>query len=175
MKKLFFLVCAVGAFIAIRDHMPARVHGGRDSFQVRRLAPSGPIVREDFRPKDAPYLAVYHGAKWCGPCQRFSPTLCSFYHDADKSTGRFQLFMASYDHSDSEMEAYMREHQMEFPAIPHADAGGWGVSTGPGIPNLVIIETGSGRVIASSFEGSNYVGCDRPLEVLRRIAALGHP
>lgn len=33
--------------------------------------------------------------------------------------------------------------------------------------------TATGEVVSSSFSGSTYVGCDKPLEVLRRIVREG--
>jgi hypothetical protein len=69
----------------------------------------------------------------------------------------------------------MRQHKMEFPATTVREAGRWGASTGSGIPNLIIIDTATGKVVSSSYEGSSYVGCEKPLGVLRRIVAQGHP
>jgi thiol-disulfide isomerase/thioredoxin len=176
-KKLFFAVCVVFGLVAILKEMKpaAKFNTAADTFQVERLGANGAVVREYFHPRGAPYLAVYHGASWCGPCQQFSPRLCEFYHDANKSKDRFQLLMVNYDRSHSDMIAYMRQHSMEFSAVGKAEAGGWGASTGNGIPNLIIIDTATGRVVSSSFEGSSYVGCDKPLGVLRTIIAQGHP
>ena len=64
---------------------------------------------------------------------------------------------------------------MEFPAVLRGEAGGWAASTGNGIPNLMIIDTATGKVVSSSFEGSEYVGCEKPLGVLATIVAQGHP
>ena len=176
-KKLILGVCIVFGIIAvIRALKPApRFNTAESTLQVQRLGGNGAVVREEFEPRLAPYHAVYHGAGWCPPCQQFSPRLAEFYHDADKSKNRFQLFMVNYDHSDADMIGYMREHRMEFPALRRGEAGAWGAATGNGIPNLIVIDTATGRVVASSFEGSTYVGCDKPLGVLRRIVAQGHP
>jgi thiol-disulfide isomerase/thioredoxin len=177
MKKFFLCVCAVfGAYALYREYRPApRFTNAEGTIQVERLGSGGDVVREEFKPALAPYLAVYHGAGWCGPCQRFSPHLAEFYHDADKTKLRFQLVMVNYDRSDEDMVAYMRQHKMEFPATTRREAGRWAASTGNGIPNLIIIDTATGKVVSSSFEGSTYVGCDKPLGVLRKIIAQGHP
>ena len=82
--------------------------------------------------------------------------------------------MVNYDHDDADMVAYMRQHKMEFPAVRRGESGSWGASTGNGIPNLMIIDTATGKVLSSSFDGSTYVGCDPPLRVLRTIIAQGH-
>jgi thiol-disulfide isomerase/thioredoxin len=137
---------------------------------VTRIGPDGAAVQEKLRPLNAPYLAVYHGAGWCPPCQRFSPELAEFYHSADKAALKFQLVMVDYDHSEEEMLAYMRQHRMEFPAVIRGSAGPWGRSTGNGIPNLMIIDTATGKVLSSSYDGGTYVGPGVPLEALRKIA-----
>jgi len=174
-----FLLCICllfGIFALIRALKPAaRFNSAQETLQVERLDGSGAVIREEFQPRLAPYLAVYHGAGWCPPCQHFSPGLAEFYHDADKTKHRFQLVMVNYDQSDEDMVAYMRQHRMEFPAVRRNEAGGWGKATGDGIPNLIIIDTATGKVVTSSFDGSTYVGCDKPLSVLRTIIAQGHP
>ncbi len=154
---------------------PVRFNKAADTLQVQRLGADGTVSREEFQPRLTPYLAIYHGAGWCPPCQRFSPQLAEFYHAADKSRQRFQLLMVNYDQTDAEMIAYMHEHRMEFPALRQTEAGEWGKATGEGIPNLIIIDTSSGKIVTSSFNGSTYVGCDGPLRVLRTIVAQGHP
>ncbi len=176
MKRLFLIACLV-----VGSYQIYHMLRGNPSFasadgelQVTQL--QGPaVVHHPFNPRLTPYLAVYHGASWCGPCQQFSPTLCEFFHAADKKPGYFQLLMVNYDRTDDDMIAYMREHKMEFPAVSQGSAGKWGTSTGNGIPNLIIIETATGKVVSSSFSGSDYVGCYKPLDVLKTIATVGHP
>jgi len=177
MKKFVItLVIFFGAIQAFKECRPApRFNAAAGSLQVERLDGSGTVIHEEFQPRLAPYLAAYHGAGWCPPCQHFSPVLSEFYHDADKTKHRFQLIMVNYDQSDADMVAYMRQHNMEFPAINRSDAGAWGAATGPGIPNLVIIDTATGKVVSSSYSGSTYQGCEVPLAVLRTIVAQGHP
>ena len=177
MKKfLIAILIVVGLFEALKGfRLAPRFGRAENTLQVERLGSGGAVVREEFQPRLAPYLAVYHGAGWCPPCQQFSPRLAEFYHDADKTRHRFQLVMVNYDHTDAEMVAYMRQHRMEFPAVIRREAGAWGAATGDGIPNLIIIDTATGKVVASSFDGSKYQGCDKPLGVLRTIIAQGHP
>jgi thiol-disulfide isomerase/thioredoxin len=177
MKNFLLGICVVfGVMAAIREFKPAaRFNKAESTLQVERLGSDGIMVHEAFNPRLAPYLAVYHGAGWCGPCQQFSPHLAEFYHDAAKTDLRFQLLMVNYDRSDADMGAYMREHKMEFPAVLRGDAGAWSASTGSGIPNLMIIDTNTGKVVVSSFRGTDYQGCDEPLRVLAKIVAQGHP
>jgi thiol-disulfide isomerase/thioredoxin len=177
MKKfLIVMVVFFGLMQAFREFRPTpRFSSAADTLRVERLDSDGTVIHEEFQPRLAPYLALYHGASWCGPCQQFSPRLSEFYRDADKTRLRFQLLMVNYDQSDSDMVAYMRQHHMEFPAIMRDDAGSWNAATGNGIPNLIIIDTATNKVVVSSFDGSTYQGCDVPLNVLRTIIAQGHP
>lgn len=177
MKRLFLGLCLLFGVFAVVRQVQSTPHfaAAPGALAVERLGPGGQVVHDSFQPRQAPYLAVYHGASWCGPCQQFSPRLSEFYRDADKAQGRFQLLMVNYDRSEGDMVAYMRQHRMEFPAVMRGDAGAWGVATGRGIPNLVIIDTASGKVVSSSFDGESYQGCDVPLAVLRRIVGSGHP
>jgi thiol-disulfide isomerase/thioredoxin len=177
MRKLILGIAVVFGLVSVYRgfHYRPRFDKADATLRVQRLDRNGHVDPEDFQPRSAPYLAVYHGASWCGPCQAFSPHLAEFYHDADKTKARFQLLMVNYDRSDADMIAYMRQHKMEFAGVRRADSGAWGASTGNGIPNLIIIETSSGKVISSSFDGSTYVGCDLPLKVLETIIAQGHP
>jgi thiol-disulfide isomerase/thioredoxin len=176
-KRLFLGVCILFGVLSLVDHVRSTPHfaSAPGALAVERLAAGGGMVHESFQPRGAPYLAVYHGASWCGPCQEFAPRLAAFYHDANKSQNRFQLLMVNYDRSEGEMVAFMHEHQMEFPAVLREEAGGWGAATGRGIPNLVIIETATGKVVSSSYGALGYQGCDAPLSVLRRIIGSGHP
>jgi hypothetical protein len=177
MKKLFLGLCVIfGIFTVLKDlKSKPRFGAAEDTLQVVRLGSGGQVIHEAFQTRLAPYLALYHSAGWCQPCQQFSPRLAEFFHDADKTKHRFQLVMVNYDHSDEDMIAYMREHRMEFPAVALGEAGRWSATTGSGIPNLIIIDTRTGKIVSSSFEGSTYVGCDKPLNLLRTIIAEGHP
>lgn len=169
---LFIILCViVGAYrlVGALKHQANFAHAPSE-IAVTRIVPSGDVVHETLNPLLAPYLAVYHGAGWCPPCQRFSPTLAEFYHAADKTGKRFQLVMVDYDRTEGDMLAYMRQHHMEFPAVMVASAGVWGKSTGNGIPNLMIIETSTGKVVSSSYSGDTYVGPGVPLDVLKNIA-----
>jgi thiol-disulfide isomerase/thioredoxin len=165
----FLILCVIVGAYRLLKRPPSFAHATSE-IAVTRIGPSGDVVHETLNPLLAPYLAVYHGAGWCPPCQRFSPTLAEFYHSADKTGKRFQLVMVNYDRSEADMLAYMRQHSMEFPAVMLGSAGPWGKSTGSGIPNLMIIDTATGKVVSSSFEGDTYVGPAVPLDVLRNIA-----
>lgn len=167
---LVLLVVCVGFAVIFLLKPSANFKHAPDSIQVERIDSTGAVVHETLHPSRARYLALYHGAGWCPPCQQFSPHLAEFYHAADKTKGAFQLVMVNYDRTDGEMLAYMRQHAMEFPAVMRASADAWGISTGNGIPNLMVVDTATGKVVSSSFNGDTYVGPMVPLEALKKIA-----
>lgn len=165
----FLLICL--AFAAVYLLRPgANFKHAPGEIEVERIDASGAVVHEGLHPLRAPYLAVYHGAGWCPPCQRFSPHLAEFYHSSHGATSKFQLVMVDYDRSEADMLAYMRQHTMEFPSVMRGAAGAWGRSTGSGIPNLMVIDTATGKVLSSSFDGDRYVGPEVPLQFLKDIA-----
>jgi thiol-disulfide isomerase/thioredoxin len=165
----FVVVCAV-FFVFRLFRRPVNFAHAPADLVVTRIDPGGAVVRETLHPYQTPYLAVYHGAGWCPPCQQFAPTLAEFYRSADKSSMKFQLVMVDYDQSEEDMLAYMRQHKMGFPAVMRGSAGPWGKATGRGIPNLIIIDTATGKVVSSSYDGDSFVGPDVPLQVLEKIA-----
>lgn len=163
-----FILCLV--LIAVRlFKRPVNFSSAPSEIAVTRIERGGSVVHETLNTLRAPYLAVYHGAGWCPPCQQFSPILAEFYHSADTARQKFQLVMVNYDHSEEEMLAYMRQHHMEFPAVMRGSAGPWGRATGSGIPNLIIIDTATGKVVSSSFDGETFVGPEVPLDVLKNL------
>lgn len=165
---VLLILCLIAAVVRL-SHPPASFFKAPPEIQVTRLAPGGIVVHEALDTRLAPYLALYHGAGWCPPCQRFSPRLAEFYHSADRKGLKFQLVMVNYDRSEGDMLAYMRQHRMEFPAVMRGSAGLWAKSTGNGIPNLMIVETSTGKVLSSSYDGDTYVGPDVPLEALKGL------
>jgi nucleoredoxin len=116
------------------------------------------------------YFGIYYSASWCGPCKQFTPKLVEFYNRVKPSNPDFELIFVSRDHSEPEMEAYMREDKMPWPALDFRKASSKHVLTsyrGSGIPCLVLIDA-NGKVLSHSYEGSNYVG---PNKVMKDIEA----
>ena len=163
--RVFLVLCVVVGLYRVLHRPPDRLRGPQQ-LNVIRLE-DGKAVKDVLNPGDKPYLALYHGASWCPPCQAFSPTLAAFYRTADHA--KFQLVMINYDHSAGEMIEYMKQHQMTFPAIQQGEAGAWSRSTGDGIPNLMIVDTATGKILDSSFSGSDYKGPQAPLDTLRQL------
>jgi nucleoredoxin len=123
----------------------------------------------------AKYIAFYFGAGWCGPCHKFTPDLVSFYNEMKpKHSGDFEVVFVSEDTNPTEMQNYMNEMSMPWPAL-RWDAVKFSQAAklaGPGIPSLVVVDS-QGRVVSNSFEGKNYLGPHKVLDDLRKLLDQG--
>ena len=96
-------------------------------------------------------VGLYFTAKWCHPCQIFTPQLVKFRNEHKDA---FQFVMMSWDKSLGEQQAYLDNEKMEVPAVrfddplPRSVARRFQVD---GIPALLIFDgdgnfiTGGGR------------------------------
>jgi thiol-disulfide isomerase/thioredoxin len=123
------------------------------------------------RPEPEVYL-VYFGARWCGPCRRFSPELVQAYQKLKKiAPERFELVFISSDNDDDEQVRYVREVGMPWPVLKYSSVGRveplekW---KGNGIPCLVAV-TREGDVLYHSYRGTEYLG---PSVVLRHVEEM---
>lgn len=129
-------------------------------------------------------IGLYYSAHWCGPCRKFTPQLVDYYNRVIRQQPDVEFVFVSADHSAREMENYMREANMPWPAVEYAkiDHSGLRKFAGNGIPCLVVVDQ-TGRVISNSFEGEKYLGPQKVLADLdtifaqvaaKRVAAGGH-
>jgi len=117
------------------------------------------------------YYAFYFSASWCGPCRRFTPQLAAFYRELKPKHPEFELVFVSSDRSEPEMERYMKEAGMPWPALEFRSIRSNRTVTkhaGPGIPCLVLVDA-DGKVLSHSYDGETYVG---PSKVVKDIAQL---
>lgn len=116
------------------------------------------------------YYAVYFSAGWCGPCHHFTPQLIEAYGKLKATHPEFEVVFVSSDRSEREMQAYMAEYKMPWPALRHsaiASTTALQRYAGNGIPNLVFIDA-DGDILSTSYVKGEYIG---PNKVLRDIAA----
>jgi nucleoredoxin len=149
---------------------------------VRMIEAIGPaMVRADGGPvpstsiADKEYVMLYFSASWCGPCRAFTPSLVEFY-DNKRGGGKFELIFVSSDRSPVDMQKYMNEYRMAFPAIPfnRIDPSGIkGAYGGRGIPHLVIVGR-DGDVISSSYVDGQYVGPRKVLADMEQLLAAAN-
>jgi thiol-disulfide isomerase/thioredoxin len=120
-------------------------------------------------------IGLYFSAHWCAPCRKFTPTLIEYYNRVAAAHPEFEILFVSNDRSAPEMEAYMRDTQMPWPAVRFdkvAEKEAIRKYAGDGIPSLVIIDA-DGRVVSDSFAGKTYRGPNQVLTDLDAIFARG--
>jgi thiol-disulfide isomerase/thioredoxin len=125
-----------------------------------------PVSRETVL--GAKYYAIYFSAHWCPPCRGFTPELVSAYQDLKAKNPNFEVIFVSNDESKDDMQGYMTEYKMPWPAIRFDAVKSIPAIQrfrGNGIPNLLFV-TSDGEVLSSSYVGEDYVG---PRKVLRDI------
>lgn len=118
-------------------------------------------------------IAYYFSAHWCAPCRKFTPQLIEYYTRVASQHPEFEIVFYSFDKTAADMERYMRETNMPWPAIDYEklkEKKELLKAAGDGIPSLVLVES-SGKVISSSFSGSQYLGPQKVLADLDTIFA----
>ena len=87
-------------------------------------------------------LGLYFSAAWCGPCQRFTPSLVEAYNELS-SKGNFEIIFVSADDDENSFNEYFSK--MPWLAIPFSDSERrdrldtlFQVS---GIPHLIILDS----------------------------------
>lgn len=116
------------------------------------------------------FYALYFSAAWCGPCREFTPELVRDYAALKQLYPEFELVFVSWDHTEPEMHAYLRDGAMPWPALRHADRRLRDVfrHAGNAIPCLVLVDA-SGRELSHSFRRGRYVGPAQVVEETWKI------
>lgn len=120
----------------------------------------------------ARFVAIYYSASWCGPCRQFTPELVKAYRELKQQHPEFEVVFVSADRSAIDMLGYMREDAMPWPAVRYERREQPMLAyAGPGIPCLVLVDA-TGKVLADSYRGDDYLGPQHVLAQTRRILAL---
>ncbi len=117
------------------------------------------------------FYAIYFSASWCGPCRQFTPELVDAYGKIRAQYPEFELVFVSNDRSATDMQGYMRDDHMAWPALRFEairNTPDIVRYAGPGIPCLVLVDA-NGQVLSDSFRGGNYAGPDAVLDDTWRI------
>lgn len=119
---------------------------------------------------DKKFIAVYFSASWCGPCRRFTPSLVQWYLERKAKSDDFEVIFVSLDREERDMNMYMVNDHMEWPAVSfkRIENNPLMKYSGQGIPCLVILDS-SGSVVSHSYEGDKYLGPVKPLKDLERL------
>jgi nucleoredoxin len=115
------------------------------------------------------YFAFYKSASWCPPCRKFTPDLVKFYNRMKEKHPEFELIFVSSDRSGKDMEAYMADYKMPWPAFKHGKHKGLVRSKGNGIPCLVVTDA-HGNVLHDSYtDQGDYRGPSAVLKDLEKL------
>lgn len=127
------------------------------------------VSSDDMAPKD--YYAIYYSASWCPPCRKFTPKLVDFYKSEQrKNAEKFEIIYVSSDRSEGDMEDYIKDYDMAWPALDFDKIKSSRELTqfkGSGIPCLVLVDR-DGKVLSHSYEGSKYVGPSKVMNDLKK-------
>ena len=105
-------------------------------------------------------IGLYFSASWCGPCRAFTPSLVKL---RDRKDDEFEVVFVSSDRSAEDQTEYMKDYDMNWPAIPHDSPLRQQLQEKydvQGIPSLVIVDdqgnliTKEGRSQMSSSDGA---------------------
>jgi nucleoredoxin len=108
---------------------------------------------DDTKIADKKFIAVYFSAHWCAPCRAFTPKLVEWYNANKAANPHFELVFVSRDNSEKDMEAYMEEAKMPWPALKYNKIKGnksLNKHAASGIPHLVMLDA-SGNAVAKDL------------------------
>ncbi|KAK3416834.1 hypothetical protein EUGRSUZ_H02589 [Eucalyptus grandis] len=109
-------------------------------------------------------IGLYFSASWCGPCQRFTPTLAEVYNELSPK-GDLEIIFISADEDEESFSGYFSK--MPWLAIPFSDSEKRDsldeLFEVRGIPHLVFLD-GTGTVLT-----------DSGVEIVREYGVEGHP
>ncbi len=137
---------------------------------------NGSIVpAEDDLMSQKKLILYYFSAHWCGPCRKFTPKLIDYYNRVVATHPEVELVFYSCDRSATDMQKYMAETSMPWPAIEYgkrAEKQELTKSAGDGIPALFLVDR-SGKLLSNSIVDGKYVGPDHVLADLDTILQSG--
>ena len=67
------------------------------------------------------YYIFYYTASWCGPCQKYTPSLVEFYNK--NKNANFEIVLITSDDDEGAMEDYAKEKNMPWPQLKIGKVG----------------------------------------------------
>lgn len=119
------------------------------------------------------YTALYFSAHWCPPCRMFTPKLVEWYKEFKKTHPNFELVFVSSDRSEGEMEEYIKEAGMPWPAVAYdkTESPVFTKLSSDGIPYLVLVDD-SGKPVTAKPD-NEWQSPDQVLEEIAKIVPAG--
>ncbi len=116
------------------------------------------------------FYGLYFSASWCGPCREFTPELIADYAAIKAVHPEFELVLVSWDRSESDQHAYLRDDAMPWPALRFSERRLAEIArhAGSGIPCLVLVD-GEGKELSHSYRWGRYVGPREVVEDMWKI------
>lgn len=73
------------------------------------------LKKHELAAKPKKYYIFYYTASWCGPCQKYTPTLVEFYKK--NKNENFELVLITSDNDEDAMEGYAKDKDMPWPQL----------------------------------------------------------
>lgn len=143
----------------------SQLNGNLVVLKDKDLVPLGDFV------KPTKYYLFYYTASWCGPCQKFTPSLVEFYNANKPANNEFEVVLISSDNNEESMTGYAVSKKMPWPQLKLAKIAGFRKEfnhPGTGIPNLVLTDT-EGKLLKTSYVDGKYMG---PASVMNYLGTL---
>ncbi len=121
--------------------------------------------------KPTKYYLFYYTASWCGPCQKFTPSLVEFYNANKPGNNEFEVILVTSDSDEDSMEQYAESKKMTWPHLKLSKVERFKKEfkhPGTGIPNLVLTDT-EGKILKTSYVDGKYLG---PTPVMNHLGTL---
>ena len=121
--------------------------------------------------KPTKYYLFYYTASWCGPCQKFTPSLVDFYNANKPGNNEFEIILITSDRDEASMEEYAVSKKMPWPHLKLSKVDRFKKEfkhPGTGIPNLVLTDT-EGKLLKTSYVDGKYMG---PSSVMSYLGTL---
>ncbi len=121
--------------------------------------------------KPTKYYLFYYTASWCGPCQKFTPSLVEFYNAKKPGNNEFEIILVTSDSDEDSMEQYAESKKMTWPHLKLSKVERFKKEfkhPGTGIPNLVLTDT-EGKILKTSYVDGQYMG---PTPVMNHLGTL---
>ncbi|MGB6223123.1 thioredoxin-like domain-containing protein [Haloferula sp.] len=109
--------------------------------------------------KPEKFYVFYYTASWCGPCQKYTPSLVEFYNK--HKNDNFEIVLITSDSNEASMEEYAKSKEMPWPQLKMKEVEDFKKEFKHGV-------TGIPSVIVCKLDGTN-LGNFRDLNALEKL------